>query len=80
MPDEAPHATTQPLSGYLMTGFVLLTMFGAARSFFTVESGPFRALTALWFAMGALLLWLRWRPRNWPVLPRMVPVSFTLWA
>jgi len=64
MPSEAPHARTQPLSGYLMTGFVLLTMLGAARSFFLVESGLFRVLTAFWFAAGALLLWLRWRPRN----------------
>jgi len=64
MPSKAPHASTQPLSGYLMTGFVLLTMFGAAKSFFLVESGLFRVLTAFWFATGALLLWLRWRPRN----------------
>jgi hypothetical protein len=64
VPDKNPHPTAQPLSGYMMTAVVMVTMLVAARGFFAVEGILFRALTALWFAIGALLLWLRWRPRN----------------
>jgi hypothetical protein len=64
VPSNDPHPTVQPLSGYLMTGFVLVTMVVAARGFFAVETGLFRVLTALWFVAGAVLLWLRWRSKN----------------
>ncbi|MFC6042357.1 hypothetical protein [Nocardioides hankookensis] len=62
MPSDAPRRV-QPLSGYLMTGFVLFVMFLAGQSFFSSETILFRVVSALWFAGGALVLWYRWRPR-----------------
>jgi len=47
----------QPLSGYLLTGFVLLTMLVAARSLFQSETVLSRTLGALWFTVGVLVPW-----------------------
>ena len=62
MSNDAPRRV-QPLSGYLMTGFVLWVMYLAGQSFFDSETVLFRAMSALWFMAGAFLLWYRWRPR-----------------
>ena len=62
MPNEASRRV-QPLSGYLMTGFVLWVMYHSAESFFSSETTLFRTMSAVWFVGGAFLLWLRWRPR-----------------
>jgi hypothetical protein len=48
--------------GIVMSTYVLLTIIGAARALFSVETTVIRIVLLGWIAVGIAILWLRWRP------------------
>lgn len=60
---SAPSTTSKrsPL-GVVMSIYVLLTIIGAVRALFAVETTVFRIVLVGWIALGVVILWLRWRP------------------
>jgi hypothetical protein len=53
-----------------MSVYVVLTILGAARALFAVETTLLRVVLVAWIALGIALLGRRWRPRTSPNLPR----------
>ena len=64
MKDRVRVVNGHTATGYVMTGLVIMTMLVAVRSVVTLENGVVRTAAALWLALGVVVLWLRWRPRN----------------
>lgn len=59
---SAPSTTPKrsPL-GIVMSIYVLLTIIGAVRALFAVQTTVFRIVLVSWIALGLVILWLRWR-------------------